>query len=621
MNYNEIQERSDESHTFSRILIPGNIYLYLYTIMMTVFRYIAWPILLISSCIIFSCSEDFLHKEPPGSAAGSVISSPDGVETVLVGTYAAMRGKSMFGGAMGTDWTYGSVTSDDCYRGTSAGDINTGYERYEIGVTFSYLNDRWRDCFEGVSRANSVLDCLAANQAGSNPIPEPRTSQIEAEAKFLRAWFHFQANKVFEKIPYIKTKPELAPLLPEQVPNSDPCWNQIEEDLQFAIENLPVTRPLGEVGRIHKYAAEAVKAHVHMYQKEFSEAKALLDDIINNGGFSLVDNFYDNYDMTHENNAESIFEIQAFTSPTASTALLISGAVFHQKGPASCGGWGFFQPSQCLFEAFQVTPDGLPVLEIEEREPLENDMGLSSRTAFKPTDHLLDLRVDWTIARRGVDYLGWGIHPGNDWIREQSNGGPYMTKKYMHFKNEQSLNLYATGFSNGKNYRMYRLANILLWRAEVAVEDGDLELARDLVNQIRNRAKNSNPVMGLCKSYTNPGTNPEVDWTLPAANYKVEPYPAGHPAFLSVSEARKAVRMEIRLEFATEGHRFFDLRRWGIDYEVINDYILRDSEFRPFMRGAVYNPEKDDYWPLPDYQVKLQKGILKQDSSYLSYKF
>jgi hypothetical protein len=56
-----------------------------------------------------------------------------------------------------------------------------------------------------------------------------------------------------------------------------------------------------------------------MYQKEFGEAKALLDDIINNGGFSLVDNFYDNYDMTHENNRESIFEIQAFTSPTAST--------------------------------------------------------------------------------------------------------------------------------------------------------------------------------------------------------------------------------------------------------------------------------------------------------------
>jgi hypothetical protein len=589
--------------------------------MKNMFRYLVWFLLLISSEVIFSCSEDFLIKEPPGAAAGSVISSPYGVEAVLIGTYAAMKGQSMFGGAMGTDWTYGSVPSDDCYKGTSAGDAYTGIERYEIGVTDPYLRDRWRDCFEGVARANSTLECLSENQTGNYPIPVPGSTQIEAEAKFLRAWFHFQANKVFEKIPYIKTKAELATVLPENVPNSDPGWNQIEEDLQFAIENLPVTRPLGEVGRAHKYAAEAVKAHVLMYQKEFSLAKVLLDDIINNGGFSLVENFYDNYDMTHENNRESIFEIQASTTATTRSSLLISGAVFHQKGPASCGGWGFFQPSQCLFEAFQVTPDGLPVLYIAERESLENDMGLGSTKTFVPTGHLLDLRVDWTIARRGVDFLGWGIHPGNDWIREQDNGGPYMTKKYMHFKNEQSLNLYGTGFSNGKNYRMYRLANILLWRAEVAVEEGDFELARNLVNQIRNRAKISKPVMGLCTSYVNPGSNPVVDWSKPAANYMVEPYPPGHPAFSDQGEARKAVRMETRLEFATEGHRFFDLRRWEIDEEVLNDFILRDSKFRFFMRGAVYNPVKDDYWPLPKDQVNLQKGILVQDSSYLNYKY
>lgn len=586
-------------------------------------RYIVWSFLLISSITFLSCSEEFLTREPIGVAAGSVISSPEGVEKVLIGTYAAMRGKDMFGGSMCTDWVYGSVTSDDCYKGTSSGDATTFnlIERYEVGVTDPYIRGRWSDCYIGVSRANSVLECLSANQTGKNPLPEPRASQIEAEAKFLRAWFHFQANKVFEKIPYIKTIPELDTLLPEQVPNSDPGWKQIEEDLQFAIDNLPVTRPAGEPGRIYKYAAEAVKAHAHMYQNEFSKAKVLLDDFINNGGFSLVDNFYDNYDMTHENNRESIFEIQAFTTSSASTSILISGAVFHQKGPASCGGWGFFQPSQCLFEAFQVTPDGLPVLDIENREALATDMGSGSNKLFFPTDHLLDLRVDWTIARRGIDFLGWGIHPGNDWIREQNNGGPYMTKKYMHFKNEQALNLYNTGFSNGKNYRMYRLANVLLWRAEIAVEEGDLELARTLINQIRNRAKNSNPVMGLCTTYTNPGANTVVDWTKPAANYKVEPYPAGHPAFSSVSEARKAVRMEIRLEFATEGHRFFDLRRWGIDDEVLNDYIQRDTKFRSYLRGVVYNPEQDDFWPLPKDQVVFQKGILMQDSSYLNFKY
>ena len=577
-------------------------------------RYYSVTVVIILILVLFSCSEDFLTKEPPGAAAGSVITSPDGVEAVLTGTYSYLKGRSMFGGALCTDWTYGSVTSDDAYYGTWS--VYPPIERYEITPSHSYPAERWRDCYNGAARANSTLWALSENQKGDNPIARQRALQIEAEAKLLRAWFHFQANKVFENIPYLKTEAELYPLLPQEVPNTDPAWDQIETDLQFAIDNLPETPPSNEPGRLHKYAAEAVKAHAHMYQNELSLAKPLLDDIINSGRFQLAPEFWHNYDMTHENNIESIFEIQAVTTSTAQSSVFPAGAAFFQKGPASCGGWGFFQPSQCLFEAFQVTGNGLPVLDIDDREPLANDQGLAGSATFVPTDHLLDPRVDWTITRRGIDFLGWGINPGDSWIREQSLGGPYMTKKYMHLKSEQALNNNSTGFYNGKNYRMYRLANILLWRAEVAVEEGDLEMARELVNMIRTRAKNSTQVMGLCTSYENLAQNPVVDWTLPAANYMVEPYPEGHEAFSGKEEARKAVRMEIRLEFATEGHRFFDLRRWGIDGEVLNDYIARDSEFRSYMRGAVYDPEKHDYWPLPRQAVDEQKGIIMQDPEW-----
>ena len=566
----------------------------------------------------YSCSEEFLTKEPPGVASASQMNTKDGVEALLIATYQATKGPGRFGGAMATDWTYASGASDDAYKGTSAGDQSqfNEVERYEVMPSNSYMRERWRDCFNGVARANVVLEALWVTQKGAASFDATRAKQIEAEAKLLRAWFHFEANKVFEKIPYILTQTELGTTKPETIANTDPGWTGIEADLQYAIDNLPTTKIKNEPGRVTQYAAKAIKAHVFMSQNKFSSAKPLLDDILANTAFGLVD-WYWNFDMTHENNKESIFELQCSTTGSSQQAMQLAGPCMHQAGPASCGGWGFFQPSEDLFEAYQVDANGLPILNLASRTPLANDMGKGSGDTFIPTTALLDPRVDWTIARRGVDYLGWGIHPGNSWIREQNNGGPYMTKKYMHKKDEQALNASGTGFDNGKNYRMYRLSHIILWRAEVAVEENQLDAARLLVNQIRNRAKTSTQVMGLCTSYVNLGTvTPTVDYTKPAANYKVEPYPLGDPAFASQAEARKAVREEMRLEFATENLRFFDLRRWGIANSVLNTYIANDSKFRSFMRGAVYNPTKNDYWPLPQDQLDLQKGILTQDPSY-----
>jgi starch-binding outer membrane protein, SusD/RagB family len=587
--------------------------------MKKIFKLLSAPILITGFLLINSCSEEFLTKAPPAVVPGTVIESPDGVEALLIGVYERMQnGGSMFGGALASDWTYAGGLSDDAYKGTSAGDQSNFnlLENYEALPNNPYLNERWTLCYDGIARANVTLDFLKKIQAGTNKMTEERAKQVEGELKFMRAWFHFQANKIFEKIPYIKTQDELGDVKPEEVKNTDAGWTGIEEDLAFAIANLPETKYLDQPGRATKFAAMAYKAQAHMYQKEYADAKPLLDGIINSLKFSLVADYTWNFDMTHENNAESIFELQCTTTATGHSAVHGSGCNFHQKGPASCGGWGFYQPSRNLFDAFQTTADGLPELNPASRVHLATDMTVGSGDDFTPTDHTLDPRVDYLIARRGVDFLGWGIHPGNDWIREQNNGGPMMTKVFMHKASEQSLNLNGSGFSNGKNYRMMRYASILLWRAEVAIEENDFARARDLVNMVRNRAKNSPPVMGRCTSTKNLTVNPVVDWTLPAANYKVEPYPATGFPFDTKANALLAVQEETRLEFALQNHRFFDLRRWGILASTIQAYITDDRQFRTFMQKAVFEPGKDEYWPIYQGVIDLQRDVIEQDPDY-----
>lgn len=589
-------------------------------IMKNILKLLSVIVLLASFLMINSCSEEFLTKEPPGVAAGSVMQTPDGVEALIISVYERMQnGDYMFGGALVSDWTYSGGCSDDAYKGTSAGDQSNFnlLERYEALPNNPYMEERWRVCYDGVARANVALTFFYETQEGSKPITGVRAGSAEAELRFLRAWFHMQTNKVFENIPYIKTEKELGSVLPKDVPNTDSGWDGIEEDLQFAIDNFPAdgAKYLNEKGRANLYAAKALKAQAHMYQREYAQAKPLLDDIINSGKFSLAAEFNYNFDMTHENNSESIFELQSFSTATAHNAVAGSGCNFHQNGPASCGGWGFYQPSRNLFDAFQTTAAGLPELNPANRVHLETDMNKKSSDDFTPTTHTLDPRVDYIIARRGVDFLGWGVHPGNDWIREQGNGGPMMTKIFMHRKDEQSLNLNSTGFRNGKNYRMLRYASVLLWRAECYVEEGQFEQARLLVNQIRDRAKKSTPVMGLVTATKDLGASTPVDWTKPAANYKIELYPAGAP-FDSKAGALKAIQEETRIEFACQNHRFWDLRRWGILATTLNDFIADDITFRGFMVGANFNATEDDYWPIPQSQMDLQKGVLVQDPAY-----
>jgi hypothetical protein len=537
--------------------------------------------------LVSSCGDGFLEKQPLGVAGEATLANKAGVNALLIGAYSLLdgvgSGYDVY--AAGSNWIYGGVTSDDAYKGSDVGDQPPiiSIERYVSQPGIIGFNHKWVTVYDGISRANSVLIQLAK----ATDVTEADIRQISAEAKFLRGWYHFEAKKMWNMVPYIdEAETEF------KVANDKDIWPMIEADFQYAAENLAAVKP--SKGRASSWTAKAVLAKVHMYQQDYTAAKPLLDDVINNGPYALVACFEDNFRMTTENNSESILEVENSTGDggTGLNGDMGNSYAFpYGGGPGGC--CGFYQPSQNLVNAFKTDANGLPLLDTFNEVDVKNDEGLASTDAFTTYSGTLDPRLDWTVGRRGIPFLNWGLHPGRAWIRDQNFSGPYTNMKNVFYKGENSSETVAR--SNANNYRAVRFADILLMRAEVAVEESDLATALRIVNQIRTRAKN-------CVVTKDDGT--------PAANYLIGQY----ASFASQDYARKAVRFERRLELAQEGHRFFDLVRWGVAAEVLNKYLEKEKIRRTFLNGAIFEKGKDEYYPIPQTQIDIMGAdLLKQN--------
>lgn len=559
-----------------------------------------------------ACGDNFLNKEPQGQFSPVVMESAEGVEGLLVGAYALLDGVGTSGvtdwHAPASNWIYGSVVSDDAYKGSDAGDQPeiTFMERYVWLPTNLHLYGKWRTVYDGVSRTNDVLKTLAEVEE----IDDQRRIQIQAEARFLRGHYHFEAKKMWGNIPYISDE-IWDPNDPSSalVSNTEDAWPMIEADFQFAVDHLPESQ--SEAGRPTRFAAMAYLAKCYLFQAfpdgqadaaQLAKAKPLLDEIINDGGYSLVPRFHDNFAVETRNNSESIFEIQ-YSLTTADGSGGNVGDILNYMYPNGPGGCcGFFQPSQNLVNAYKTDEAGLPMFDTFNEVDVKNDEGLFSDQPFEPYEGRLDARLDWTVARRGIPFIDWGVHPGRFWIRDQSYAGPYFGKK--HFPSQAESEYIPGNFRlNANNYRLIRLDHVLLWAAECEVEIGDLEKAREYVNMIRERAANPD---GFVK--TSGGD--------PAANYVVGLYTS---PWTDKEFARKAVRFETRLEFAMEGHRFFDLVRWGVAETVLNTYLEKESQLRSYLSGARFLPQHK-YFPIPEqaivYSTKDGKPTLVQNEGY-----
>ncbi|MEH3112943.1 RagB/SusD family nutrient uptake outer membrane protein [Pedobacter terrae] len=569
-------------------------------------KHIKYILLSFLVCITFSCKKEFLTLQPQGQLSEEQLMSQDGVEGLLIGAYGLLNGNvnGTWGnyGAAPSQWLFGEVASDNAHKGSSTGDQPpmNAIEQHSPTSTNDNLSNLWDRCFEGIQRCNSTLRVLASLQAGggSAKFNDARAKEIQGEARLLRAHYYFFLVRVFKSVPYV-TEASNGTF----VPNDKDIYPNIIADLQFAVANLSTTKPKNQKGRVDKYAAQAYLGKVYLYQKKYTEAYDLLNTVILAKADLTTMPYSDNFDITKEDGPETIMSVQhsVGTDGTGGDNGNVGDMLNFPYGNAPINCCGFFQPSIDLANSFKVNALGLPLLDGSYRnDPYKSDLGLSgsAKDNYVVDKTLpLDPRIESTIGRRGVPYRDWGLMAGDTWIRDSSNGGPFIAVKNT-IDIAQLTSGTAPGSTNvsGLNVNLIRLSDVYLMAAECAVENGDLNRALTLVNAVRARAAKITP-------QTINGT--------PAAAYKVSQY----LAFPDATYARNAVRFERRLELALEGHRFFDLVRWGIVKQTLESYFAFEGGYFNYLKGITIEA-RDEYFPLPQDQIDRSKGTLKQNTGY-----
>jgi hypothetical protein len=528
----------------------------------------------------------------------------------LIGGYSMLPGRGGFY-AGATNWLWGGILGGDANKGTNAGDQSQVNEiqAYNPLPTNGSIQEKYQTVYEGIARINALLRLLPD---GASDTGEPNyKTRIEAEAKFLRGFYYFELKKIYNNTPYIDESVDYGKGI-NAVANDQDLWPKIEADLNFAYTNLPETQ--SAAGRVNKWAAGAFLAKAYLFQKKYTEARTLFTTIIANGKtannkkYDLLPRYGDLFRASNDNSEESVFAIQSAagtgTINNANPDFVLNFP--YNGGPAGC--CGFNQPSFDLVNSFR-TVGGLPILDgtyNSAANEVKSDQGVAATAAFTPDAGTLDPRLDHAVGRRGIPYLDHGKHPGIAWIRDQNYGGPYAPKKWIWTKAEEAggavdKSSWTPGYT-AVNYPLMRFADVLLMAAECEVEVGSLETARTYVNRIRTRAANTAGFV--------------MDGTNPAANYNISLY---NTPWTDQTVARNAVRMERRLELSDEGHRFFDLVRWGIAASTLNAYLNYERtkvSASPFA-GATFSANKSEYMPIPQREIDIVgAAVLKQNPGY-----
>ena len=584
------------------------------------------------------CGDNFLMLTPVSSTSEATLSDAAGVDYLLTGAYSSFNSMLSSAGGMGeaslTNWVWGDIAGGDANKGSTASDQPdlTQIETWSWSTANGYIKNRWDAVYESVKRCNAVIS-LATKLSDKLP----NAAEVIAQAKFIKGFWMFEAIRVYgPAIPYVTVEDFEASTDP-QVSNVDESgnyvyiWSKVEQDLKDAIDGLPATWG-GDYGRATSWQAKAVLAKLYLYwaspydgsagygdSSKYASAKTLLDEIITDGvdakgqKYTLADTYqalwhYETSDWT----GESVFDVQfTFNGNTSQTASPHHTHATEFSGALGYGGWGFYQPSYEFVNNHIVDANGLP-------------LSFAEYTAHKPlttpgTDQtdlsiFTDPRLDVSAGRFGVPYQDYGIPSGlSTFVRDSGNGGVYLNKKQHGWKAERAGAATTNPTSTAMNYHVIRFADILLMRAEVAYFEKDYTTVINTVNQIRARAAKGFVAAeeGTVGSYSMENLVDGKTVAGAAANYRIGLYP---DSYATADKAWDALEREIRLEFGMEGHRWFDIARWGKAAERLNAYAKAESKYL----GKFINTYQTNWvnFPIPQSEIQTAQGRFVQTPAW-----
>lgn len=545
-------------------------------------------ILTLIASLTFTSCDDFLTEEVRGKQnLDTYFQNEDEIQSFITGCYQAIT----FGGwwNINTVWLLSEMCSDDGWMGNttqSQSDYISLAHYQGTGQSNGAISNFWQYRYKGILRCNVAIDRIPQ----ATILNEELKNRFIAEARFLRAYFYFELVRNFGGVPLITGF-----MLPEEIQgiersSTEDVYKFIEDDLKAAAAVLPKRSEYSatDMGRATSGAAWGLLGKVYLYQEKWQDAHDVLKTVIDSKEYKLMDNFGDVWSVDHNNNEESLFEVQYMYDGTyalGGSLTVITGA---RNGPGD--GWSWGQPTANLEQAYIDAGD------TERLRWTIIKSGCTEIAGENKFDEFVENSKNMALYDTYIEKYGWD--PDCYIIDPAQHKSARIVRKYF-VPIEKRPEVYNID-KIPLNHRILRYADVLLMYAEACNELKDDPTARKYLNEVRGR----------------------VDLNEVNADG---------------NELRKAIRLERRLELAWEQNRLYDIRRWADDNgrkmisnlmgpdgsfvkwntdEATRDALEWENQGESSSKGSGFVESRDMVFPIPLYEITMSNGSITQNPGW-----